>query len=795
MPLKYIQIVNKTKINIAFYTQVCLFVVVAVFSARPAVSQSVYQLTGKVIDETTQEAVPFAQIAIYRADQKKPVTGTITNEKGEFVIDLAQGTYDLAVVFVGFQKKRIRNILVSDKNKNIGSILLKPTTKQLEEVVVQAEAVQPALSTDIEGLTIRPDLTLANTGGNLLDVLRNSPSVNVGQDGSISLRGSNATNILINGRNSALATDLEQIPASAIKSIKIINNPNAKYDAQGAGGVINIELKSGEENGTNGKAELTIGSRYRLNSALRLNHRTDKLNVYGGYSFRRWPNAGNRTTIRETYLNNQRLEQYQNSNRSDLEHTINVGADYLLGKNKISYEGALNLEKEEDTENNNSQIFDISSGSELLNYRRFNTETEDNYTLDNALIYERLFDDTNREFRALVSHSYRDGLENQNISVFSPNRMPAGGEPSGMERSATDESRNTSIIQADYVQPLGAGKLETGYKSTFRTFDNDYLYEVQNLNSGNWENQAGVSNRFRYHDQIHAGYLIYSRTFNKFDVSAGARAEYTMVDTRLYNTNQVNKRSYLNFFPSMQVLYRPDEKHDVKLTYSRRIDRPGGWQLNPFPDISDSLNIRQGNPALQPEFINSLELGHHVKTGKVDLTSNLFFRHVNGQVDYIVRVEDGISYSQPANLNSSMTYGVEIINSTELSRWLSFNASYSLFQIQVDGSNLNASFTNKGLSWYAKLTTDVKLPHKIGLQLTGNYTAPEIEAQGRDLARYYLDMSVKKSFFEDKASLSVTLRDMFNTRRYAGENSENFRQTFLSKRETRIFLVSMSYNF
>jgi len=298
-----------------------------------------------------------------------------------------------------------------------------------------------------------------------------------------------------------------------------------------------------------------------------------------------------------------------------------------------------------------------------------------------------------------------------------------------------------------------------------------------------------------YEDQIHALYAIYSRSFDAFDLSVGSRLEQTFVDTKLYNTGEENQQQYLNLFPSMQALYRLDDLNSVKLTYSRRIDRPNGWRLNPFPDIADSLNIRLGNPNLQPEFIHSVELGHMLSLNKADITSNLFFRHVDGQVDYIVRVEDGISFRQPTNLNTSMTYGFELIGTAQLTNWWSFNGSYTFFRTEVDGTNLGADFTNAGYSWNAKVTTDVNLPFGIDFQLTGNYTAPEIEAQGRDLARYYIDLSLQRSFLEEKANVSLSFRDIFDTRNFAGENfGQDFEQTFEYKRESRIFLVTFGYN-
>jgi hypothetical protein len=181
---------------------------------------------------------------------------------------------------------------------------------------------------------------------------------------------------------------------------------------------------------------------------------------------------------------------------------------------------------------------------------------------------------------------------------------------------------------------------------------------------------------------------------------------------------------------------------------------------------------------------------------RADITSNVFFRHVDGQVDYIVRIEDGISYRQPTNLNTSMTYGFELIGTAQLTEWWSMNASYSVFRTEVDGTNLDADFTNSGYSWNTKLTTDINLPYDVDFQLTGNYTAPEVEAQGRDLARYYVDVSLQRKLFNDKANLSLTYRDIFDTRNFRGENfGENFSQSFEYKRESRILLVSLGYNF
>ncbi|MGK7394129.1 MAG: TonB-dependent receptor domain-containing protein [Candidatus Cyclobacteriaceae bacterium M3_2C_046] len=771
-----------------------LFLLFLMFISIHAAGQSSLTISGKVLDND-QQPVPFAQVALYEPDGETPLKGTVTQEDGSFQLMANEGQYDLSITFVGYKDKTIEDISLKNSPARLGIVEIAPSPQQLKEVIIEKEKIRQPVTTDLEGLNVNPEQTISNIGGSLLDVLRNTPSVNVDQEGNVSIRGSSSTNVLIDGRNSALASDLEQIPASAVKNIKIVNNPNAKYDAEGAGGVINIQLKKGEDKGTNGKVEGTIGTRYRMNGSLRLNHRADRFNVYGGYSYRSWPGVGNSLSTRETYDDNRILRQIGDRSRNDREHTFNFGADYYFGKSKISYEGAVNMETEKDIDQNATRLFNSQTNDIVLEYLRENTETEDNHTLDNALIYERIFENSDREFRAVVSHSFRDQLENQDIDVYN-NQIIKEGNPTGMERSANDEYNTTTILQVDYVHPFDQGKLEAGYKSTFRSLDNDYDYEIRDRNTGVWVNQDQISNRFLYKDQIHAAYAIYSHSFDKLKLSAGLRLEQTLVDTKLFDTNEENEQNYLNLFPSLQSQYLLNDKHSVKFTYSRRIDRPGSWWLNPFPDISDSLNVRIGNPNIQPEFIHSLELGHMVNFERASITTNLFYRHVDGQVDYIVTIDDGISFRQPTNLLTSETYGLEIINTTEIFPWWNMNASYSIFQTSVDGSNLDADYTNNGLSWNAKLTTDISLPYDIDLQLTGNYTAPEIEAQGRDLARYYLDVSLQRPFLDDQANVSLSFRDVFDTRNFQGENfGENFQQRFNYNRESQIVLLSLGYNF
>ncbi|WP_439489743.1 TonB-dependent receptor domain-containing protein [Algoriphagus sp.] len=756
----------------------------------------VFQVSGTLKDGEGKEPLPYVQVALFETSTSpEPVSFSDTDEQGRFSVEAAKGTYVLKAFFIGYKDLVVEDVKVTGK-VSLGEMEMVGEAENLEEVVVQTSKMPVRAS--LEGITITPENNLANAGGTLLDVLRNTPSISVSEDGTISLRGSSGTNILVNGRNSSLTQNLDQLPASAVEEIRVINNPNARYDAAAEGGVIDIILKKGQDLGTHGGLEATYGTRGRSNIGGRINHRTPTFNVYGGYNFRNWKGVSKRSSIREIFEDQERLEQTTYGSDRNKGHNLNAGADYYFGNSVLSYEGVYQYGHDFQTNTLYSELssLDTEGGNEAFDYVRRNNEDEIDEGLDNALIFEHNFDEEGNLLRITASHSYRNQFKTQNIDIFTNTLDPLPENRTGQERAFTDEVRNITVLQADYIKPWETGQFEAGLKSNIRKFDNDYQYLRYEEASGSFVEDPAISNQFLYQDEIHAGYAIFSSAKEKFEYALGLRGEYTKVDTYLRNTDEENQQRYFNLFPSVQGMYNLNDNHSLKVTYSRRIDRPTAWRLNPFPDITDSLNIRRGNPELEPEMINSFELGHLANFDKSSFTTNLFYRKVNGQLDFITIVEDGISYSQPANLLSSQSYGLEFIGVSEVSDWYSLNGGLTLFRIAVDGSNIGEEFTNAGFSWNAKLTQDFKLPLGLNLQLVGNYDSPEIEAQGRDLARYSVDASLQKSFFKDKASLLLSVRDVFNTDRFAGETLTNtFSQEFRAKRETRIMLLTARYNF
>mgnify|MGYP005811231269 CR=1 FL=1 len=753
-----------------------------------------FPVKGKLVDAESNAPLGFVQVALFsQNDRTNPLVFSDTDDQGNFLLQAPKGKYTFKAFFIGFQDLLVEAIEVNGP-VDLGRIKMVGESQNLQEVVVETSKLP--IRTSMEGITISPENNLANVGGTLLDILRNTPSITVSEDGAISLRGSSSTNILINGRNSSLTQNLDQLPASAVEEIRVINNPNARYDAEAEGGVIDIILKKGQDLGTHGGLEATYGTRARTNLGARLNHRSARLNTFVGYNYRDWKNIGNRKSTRVLFEEEETLEQNTENSSRNVGHNFSYGGDYYFGNNVLSYEGVYQSSLDRQVSTLFAELERGGENPESFDYVRRNNESETDTGLDNALIFEHSFKGKGHLLRATASHSFRNQFKTQEIDIFNNTLTPDPENRTGQELAYIDETRNITVLQADYIKPMESGKFETGLKSIIRKFDNDYQYFRYDESSGGFLEDERVSNRFIYQDQVHAGYVVYSVTKPKFEYALGLRGELTLVDTYLQNTGEQNDQNYFNLFPSVQGLYNLSEIHSLKFTYSRRIDRPTAWRLNPFPDITDSLNVRRGNPDLQPEMINSFEIGHMANFEKASLTTNLFYRMVNGQLDFITIVEDGISYSQPDNLNSAQSFGVEWIGTAEVNKWYSINGGLTLFGISVDGSNISEEFTNKGFAWNLKVTQDFKLPYGFNFQLAGNYDSPEIEAQGRDIAQYFVDATLQKSLLKDKGSLALSVRDIFDTRRFGGYALTNtFSQDFYSKQETRIVLLSARFNF
>jgi hypothetical protein len=467
-----------------------------------------FTISGQAYDTDNEISIQFAQVALFKENATEPETFTNTDENGNFQLQAPKGNYELKIFFIGYEDKILRDISLNN-NIELGKVEMKRDNNQLEEVEVRG--TKPLVRTTVEGITINPDQNLSNLGGTLLDILRNTPSVRVGDDGSISLRGSSGTNVLINGRNSSLTRNLDRIPASSIDEIKVINNPNASYDAEAEAGIIDIKLKKGDRLGTNGGLDGLYGTRGRSSLGGQINHRDIRYNVYGGYNYRNWKNVGERRVNRTIFEDEENLRQNTNSESQREGHTFNYGADYYFGNNTLSYEGVLSTSYSQQVNTLFSQLNDTNTDDLLLEYVRRNSENESDDGYDNAIIYERDFKDKERSFKFSASQSYTNQFKTQNIEIFRGTQSTDEEGLNGREQAFTDEKRYNYVFQADYIHPFqNKMKLETGLKSNIRNFTYDFDFSRFSFENDEFEDDPAVNNEFDYQDRIHAAYAVLS---------------------------------------------------------------------------------------------------------------------------------------------------------------------------------------------------------------------------------------------------------------------------------------------
>lgn len=738
-------------------------------------AQKQVRLNGKVLDAATQAPLSYATISLFNLKDSALVAGNITDDAGLFTLEAAPGAYFAKIEFLSYQTKTIASLTISgDKNTgDMGVIALQPQATALNEVVVQAEKSQLQMSLDKKVFNVGKDL--GNTGGNAADVLDNVPSVQVDVEGNVSLRGSDNVRILIDGKPSGLvglgsSNGLRQLPANLIDKVEVITNPSARYEAEGMSGIINIVLKKDVRTGVNGSFDLTTGYPDNHGAAINLNYRTAKLNLFTNYglTYRNSPGVG--SLYQEVYSNDTTFITTQSSDRTrdGWSNNVRAGADYFFNDKNI-LTGAFTYRGGKQTNLSLLEYRDylMNLGNPTRISLRTDDEAEDELNFEYALTYKRTFEKQGHELTADVRYQDNDETENSALSEqFFQSDMTPSGAPDLTQRSYNKEREQLLAAQVDYVQPVGKdGKLETGLRSTFRSISNDYL--VEEYANDAWVVFPGLSNDFRYNENIHAGYLIYGNKKGKFSYQAGLRAEFSDVKTELLQTSEANDRNYLSLFPSMHVTYDLPAQNAVQLSYSRRLRRPGFRDLNPFSSFSDNRNFFTGNPDLNPEFTDIVEMGHIKYWENASLSSSVYYRYTSGKIDRIRTLnEDGVTFlTRPENLLSEDAYGLEFVLSYNPFKWWTINGSFNFFRAIVDGGNLGESFQSDTYGWFTRGTSRFNVFKNTDLQVRFDYRSPEQTTQGSRKAMYSIDLGASRDILKQKGTLTLSVRDLLNSRR------------------------------
>ncbi|GAB4406583.1 MAG: outer membrane beta-barrel family protein [Bacteroidia bacterium] len=758
-------------------------------------------IRGIVADGGTGDPLPYARVGLLQVRDSALVQGTISDEAGAFALQADAGSYLLQVSFLGYAPLFRAVDIQTGQTLDLGTQGLEAAGMTLDEVVVSAERSRMELTLDKKVFHVGQDL--ANMGGSAADVLGNIPTVSVDPDGNISLRGSSNVRILIDGKPSGLisfkgAEGLQQLQGSLIERVEIINNPSARYEAEGMGGIINIVLKKDRKKGLNGAFDITAGYPTTVGTSFSMNYRREKINFFLNYGIAYRDRPGNSSLYQEVYDGDTILITQQDMvrTRQELSNNVRAGFDLFLNpRNTLTTSFAYNHSRGGRTAEliYRDYLFDLENPTGITNRVQDEVEIEPN--MEYVLTYKRTFA---REGHELVAElRYQDNSELSLQDFVERYYLPgyqATDRADNYQRSSNDESERQTLLQVDYVHPFGKdGRFEAGLRSNFRDMTN--AFSVEELADGQWSTLPGLSNDFVYGEYIHAAYAMLANKVKRFAYQLGLRAELSDISTRLLQTAEVNDRNYHNLFPSTHFSYSLSERSNLQIGYSRRVRRPRYWDLNPFFTFMDNRNFRSGNPNLDPEFTDAYELGYVRNLDKATFLATTYYRYTTGKIEQIRTVgEDGFAYIRPENLATEHAFGAEFNISYRPFEWWNFDVNANFFRAITDGRNLGQSFQSDTYTWTARLNSKFILWKKTDLQLRGNYEAPQLMPQGRRQPIYFFDLAMSRDLLKNNATLTLSVNDVLNSRRWRSIiTGDNFYTS--SDMQWRVRQVNLTFSY
>ena len=728
-------------------------------------------VTGKVIEKSTNLPLEYSTITLKNTSNPSLVFGGITNNKGEFSIQVAKGTYDIIIEFISFQPFQINSKSIT-QNLNLGTISLSEGAEQLKEVIVRAEKTTVEIKLDKKVYNVGNDLMVK--GGTVSDILDNIPSVSVDVEGNVSLRGNENVKILVDGRPSNainIADALKLIPAESIDKVEVITNPSARYDAEGGGGILNIILKKGKNQGINGTFVATTGTPDNHGVNGTVNFKSEQFNLFTtqGYSYRNGP--GNAMT-NSRYLNDDNTtESYMNENRDNerisKSYNGNFGFDWYLDKT-LTWTNTANFRKSSgDNRDNVFQNYFDENYIYQYTRNRINDEVSNSKNLEYATNFTKNFKKSGHKLT--VDGSFSSNID-KNSALISD--QTSNSSTISFDETINNQKQGRNLIQTDYVLPLGKGsQFEAGYRGDFTTITTNYSV-VQNGIP-----QPNFTNTLEYKEKINALYTQYGFKFKKLSSLFGLRWEDSDIDVNQLETNDYNNKKYNNFFPSAFFNYELTDNSNLSLSYSKRIQRPRGRQLNPFNNLSSNVNIFIGNPDLNPSFTDAIDLGYLKKWNKVTLNTSAYVNKTS-DVFQFVRKESGdfqngipVIISTPINLSTEYRAGFEFTLNYSPYKWWKINTNFNFFYVETDGdytytdytgNEVYQNFDNKTNSWFARLSSKISLPYKIDWQTNMNYNGIQKTAQGRNMDNFSMNLAFSKDVLKDKATVSLNVSDVFN---------------------------------
>jgi outer membrane receptor protein involved in Fe transport len=782
-------------------------------------AQSNVTISGIIKDKNTKIFLPYVNIVLKNQKDSVFIAGTVTNEDGRFYISkVKSGNYYLEVSLIGYDTT-YESLFVGNLNEFLDLKIIELETKSsdLQEVVVMGKTTQIASKMDKKTFSLKDNLS--QSGGSVLQIMQNLPSITV-QDGKVQLRGSEKITLLIDGKQTALTgfgsqSGLDNIPASSIDKIEIINNPSAKYDANGNAGIINIIYKKNINNGFNGKVGLTngLGSLWvrkenlptirpqytftpKVNPSTSLNYRNNKFNIFFNGDYLYTETLNKNEFVKRTYDNGEIIQSQLKRNRNTHFTTFKSGVDYYINnQNTLTISGLFGSEKIIDRGDQPFFNEDFSFRKRLWQF----LEDELKTTIMATTNYQHKFKEPGHTLNIGFNYTFH----REDEKYFYDNILP---NTKGTDAFKLLSDEQVFDFNIDYVKPLKYGRIETGIKFRNRSIPTNMQFipgvnSVLDANAGGWAT---------YKELIPALYENYIIENKKWEAEFGLRIEFVKIQYDVNPNHIVYKSDGYNYtqpFPNLRLAYKINENNKLSIFYNRRVDRPNEVDIRIFPKYDDAEIIKVGNPALRPQFTNSIELAYKKVWQSGSFYNAIYHRFADGTITRISTTvpPSNLIYATFQNVNKSFNTGYEMVVEQAASKKYKFNININVYKNQLDGFKIENKYPSlhtfsakkqEIISGNLKLNNTLRFSKNIDAQLTAIYLAPDIIPQGKIKSRFSLDLGLKKTIQKGKGELVLSATDLLNTMIIKKEiDGQGFYYTSNDYYETQVIRMGYSYKF
>lgn len=763
------------------------------------------KVTGKVADVATGKPIEYASVVLLKQADSTMVTGAYTTPAGGFTLNnVVPGIYVLRITFMGYEKLEKAIRVVAGKNTFAGTMRLNPAGKVLNAVEIKAE--KPAFSMQIDRQVFDAGNMINAEGGTGTDILKNIPSVDVDIDDNITLRGKSVT-IYVDGKPSPFGdakTALQMIPAESIDRVEVINNPSAKFEANGSGGIINIVLKKDKAIGYNVMFNAGGATRGEANGSLNASLRMKRFNFFGNYNGRYENLSGSGLSSRHNLVADSSNTSYFSQASKNENHNSNNGGrfgfDYFMDDhNTFTISQGLNFNQSDNEDNILLNYLDVKK--DTLRYgNRSNSSNNHNNNVNTNLSYKHTFGKENQELTAYVSYS---GNKANNNSDYNTQYYYTGVDtlPNANKQSNTSKNSNRFWnMQSDFTSPFGKkGKVEAGVKATLRHIDNNYIASLFDWSVKDYTISPILSNQYNYEEDIYGAYINVANAIGNLGYQVGVRAEQSYLKGYSVTRDTTVNNRFFNLFPSVFLKYNMPKNQNQSLVfnYSTRIDRPNFDQLLPYINNSDPQNIRTGNPELQPALSHKFEVSYSVYYPKTNnyLSTSTYYAQTNDNIDRISTLDtvSGVTTTRPMNLATQQNIGGNLSYSLNLTKWWKVWANLNLEYNKLTSITVN----NENFSYGLNGNTQFRLPGRFSVELGGHFRSPRIQPQGTFKAMNGMDLGIRKEFLKTRALVvAVNVADILNTQQFSSHyETGTFIQDYDRKRATRFIRLNVRYRF